>query len=176
MIFVIIGAIVGLCIGVFWALDDADSLLGRICLLLITTPWGVIVGGMMGILVACLNGGILYLADIQQERVFTQEQAIYTAIDNQGMEGNFALGCGRVSDTLRYYYIVKDDLGQKVESANPTDTHIVNTKDIPKIKTYETNFKNKKLVLIGINFKERTDYVLEVPENTIKYDYNIDLK
>jgi len=86
------------------------------------------------------------------------------------------LGCGRVSDTLRYYYIVKDDLGQKVESANSTDTHIVNTKDIPKIKTYETNFKNKKLVLIGINFKERTDYVLEVPENTIKYDYNIDLK
>ena len=88
MIFIIIGAIVGLCIGVFWALEDADSLLGRIGLLSVTTPLGVIVGGMMGILVACLNGGVLYLADVQQERVFVQEQAIYTAIDNQGTEGN----------------------------------------------------------------------------------------
>jgi len=176
MIFIIIGAIIGLCIGVFWALDDANSLLGRIGLLLVTTPLGVIVGGMMGVLVACLNGGILYLADVQQERVFIQEKAIYTTIDNQGIEGNFSLGCGRVNDTLRYYYIVKDDLGQKVESANSTDTHIVNTTDVPKIKTYETNFKNKKWMLVGINFKESTDYVLEVPENTIKYDYNIDLK
>jgi len=176
MIFIIIGTIVGLCIGVFWVLEEAESLLGRICLLSITTPFGVIIGGLVGILVACLNGGILYLADVQQERVFIQEQVIYTAIDNKGMEGNFALGCGRVNDTLRYYYIVKDDLGQKVDSANSSDTHIINTKDIPKIKTYETNFKNKKWVLIGINFKESTDYVLEVPENTVKYDYNIDLK
>ena len=176
MIFIIIGAIVGLCVGVFWALDDADSLLGRIGLLSVTTPLGVIVGGMMGILVACLNGGILYLADVQQERVFVKEQAIYTAIDNQGIEGNFALGCGRVSDTLRYYYIVKDDLGQKVDSANSTDTHITNTTDNPKIKTYETDFKNKKWALIGFNFKEGKDYILEVPENTVKYDYNIDLK
>ncbi|HBY20070.1 MAG TPA: hypothetical protein DEG71_03520 [Clostridiales bacterium] len=176
MIFIIIGAIVGLCLGVFWALDEADSLLGRIGLLLVMTPLGVLVGGMMGTLVACLNGGILYLAEVQQERVFVQEQAIYTAIDNQGTEGNFALGCGRVSDTLRYYYVVKDDLGQKVDSANSTDTHIINTTDTPKIKTYETNFKNKKWILVGINFKESTDYILEVPENTVKYDYSIDLK
>ena len=176
MIFIIISAIVGLCIGVYLALDEADSLLGRIGLLSIATPLGVIVGGIVGILIAGLNGGILYLTDVQQERIFVQEQAIYTAIDSQGIEGNFALGCGRVSDTLRYYYIVKDDLGQKVDSANSSDTHIINTKDIPKIKTYETDFKNKKWDLIGFNFKESKDYVLEVPENTVKYDYNIDLK
>ena len=66
MIFIIIGTIVGLCIGVFWVLEEAESLLGRICLLSITTPFGVIIGGMMGVLVAFLNGGILYLADVQQ--------------------------------------------------------------------------------------------------------------
>jgi len=176
MIFIIIGAIVGLCIGVFWALDEADSLLGRIGLLSVVTLLGVIVGGIMGFLIASLNGGILYLTDVQQERVFVQEQAIYSVVDNKGLEGNFALGYGRVSDALRYYYIIKDDLGQKVESANSTDTHIVNTKDIPKIKTYKTDFKNKAWNLVGINFKELTDYVLEVPENTVKYDYNVDLK
>jgi len=176
MIFLVIGVIVGLCMGVWFALDEAESLLGRIGLLSVTTPLGVIVGGIVGLLIASLNGGILYLTNVQQERVFSQEQAIYSVVDNKGMEGNFALGYGRVNDTLKYYYIVKDDLGQKVNSANSTDTHITNTKEIPKIKTYKTDFKNKTWKLVGINFKELKDYVLEVPENTVKYDYNIDLK
>lgn len=176
MIFIVISILVGIGLGIFFALDSFNSLFGRILGMFFGIPIGGFCVGVIGCLIPAIIGGILYGINVPQERILKQEQPIYSVVDNKGVEGNFALGYGRISDTLKYYYIIKDNYGQKVDSTKAENTHIINTNDKPEIKIYHTSFKNKLWDLVAFNFKEENDYILEVPNNTIKYDYNIDLK
>jgi len=176
MIFVILGLIIGLIMITYMLYDTSETIIGKILSFICGIPFGALIGGLIGSLIAIITGGILYLIDIPQERLFISETPIYSVIDNQSFDGNFILGCGTISSSLKYYYIIKDEYGNKVSSTDMGNTHIINTNGEPKIKKYHTDFKNQKWCLIGFNCKEKDDYILEVPNNTIKYNYNIDLK
>jgi len=176
MIFVFIGLVVGLFMltYIFW--DISETIIGKIISLIFGIPIGAFIGVFMGFIVASIIGGLLYLSDIPQERNFVSEEQIYSIVDNQGFNGQFVLGCGTVQSNIRYYYTIKDEYGTKVSSVDMNTTHIINVNNEPKIKKYHTDFKNKIWDLIAVNFKEIDDYILEVPNDTIKYEYNIDLK
>lgn len=176
MIFIIIGVIAGLyiCVYMFW--DLAETIIGKILSIFFGIPLGILLGGFVGFIIASMIGGILYIVEIPQESKLISEVQIYSVVDNKGLNGQFALGYGKVSDELKYYYIVKEELGERVDSIQADHTHIQNTNDTPKLKTYERDFKNKVWLILGINFRQNNYYVLEVPNNTVKYNYNIDLK
>lgn len=176
MIFIIISVIVGLCMCVYLFWDLSESIIGKIISVFVGIPFGVLCGGLIGFMIASMVGGILYVAEIPQESKLVSEVQIYSVVDNKGLNGQFALGYGKVSDELKYYYIVKEELGERVDSIQADHAYINNTTDAPKIITYEQDFKNKAWELIGVNFRQKNYYILEVPNNTVKYDYNIDLK
>lgn len=176
MIFIIISVIVGICMLVYALLGETESIIGKILSFFFGIPLGTLIGGFVGILIAGMFGGILYLSDVEQETKFISETPIYSVVDNQGLNGQFSLGYGRVSDELKYYYVVHEKLGERVNSITADCTHIKNTNSTPKLKIYEQDFKHKVWWLLGLNFKAGNSYVIEVPKNTVKYDYNIDLK
>lgn len=176
MIFIIIGSIIGLIILTYMFCDMSETIIGKIFSFICGIPLGALLGGVIGCLIAVIVGGILYLMPIPQERLLISEMPIYSVVDSQSFNGSFILGCGSISSSLKYYYIIKDEYGSKVSSTDMGNTHIINTNNQPNIKKYHTDFKCKKWYLLGTNFKETYDYILEVPDNTVKYSYNIDLK
>ena len=81
---------------------------------------------------------------------------------------------------LKYYYIEETDKGLKTTSGGGENFYlkIIEDDSEPRIENYEYNFTNKRWNLIEhIGFNDYYGYsVLFVPKDTIKVDYNIDLK
>jgi hypothetical protein len=177
MIIIILSAIVGLCVLVWMFWDLSESIIGKILSVFLGTPFGILLGGFVGWLIATIIGaGLVYGIGAPLERVIISEQAIYSVVDNMGIEGHFALGTGYMNDELKYYYIIEEEMGQKIDSVSADCTHIKYTDDSPKLITYRQDFKNKILSLIAFNFEKGNYYILFIPENTVKYDYKIDLE
>ena len=107
--------------------------------------------------------------------VAVEERNIYSCKDNRDVSGNFVLGTGHIDETLFYYYIIDTEQGQKIDKVKSDYTYIQSTHNAPKIIEYRaTGFKYKVHYLYS--FPANYYYVLYVPENTIKYEYNVDME
>lgn len=171
MIFIPVFAICGaVALTLFWY-DVWESIIGKI----IGSAFAVIVGGLIGMYLSLVPIRTIELiaksVDVEIQSTVSEEIDIYSVVDNFGQEGSFFLGIGNISNKLKYYYIVKESLGERVECVDAKNTYIVYVDGQPKIKKYDRTFKGWEWFTLGDYV-----YVLEVPEDTIKYDYNIDLQ
>ena len=116
----------------------------------------------------------IFIPESQKELYIVQEQNIYSLKDNLGIEGKFVLGCGNIESELKYYFMIKEDFGYKVENASMDETNISEVDTVPRYIIYGKQYKNKFLCLIAIDSFEKN--VLEVPKGTIKIDYKVDLE
>jgi len=120
----------------------------------------------------------VYQYDDTTQLVVTSEAPIYSVVDNTSVSGGFFLGCGYTGSDLNYYYITKDEFGENVNKVSATSTSIKTIDGDPRIVQYEYQHTKKGqgwfVIRAWFPLKKRT--VLEVPEDTIKYDYNIDLQ
>lgn len=154
--------------------------------ILLTTHnnWGV---GFMDVLFGAMMSfvsfvGLLILTAIltvaaPQEFIFVNESSIYAIEFNSTVSGNFFLGSGSFSSKENYYYIGEYKEGKKIYNVSQNRAYIVEDNNIsPSVEVYETQFKNKWLRKNIPNCHTREEYKFIIPENSIKYDYNIDLK
>ena len=154
--------------------------------ILLTThnSWGV---GFMDVLFGAMMSfvsfaGLLILTGIltmasPQEFVTVSSESIYAIEFNSAISGSFFLGSGSFSSKEDYYYIGEYKEGKKIYNVSQNRAYIIEDNDIsPNVEVYETQFKNKWLRKNIPNVHTKEEYKFTIPENSIKYDYNIDLK
>ena len=73
------------------------------------------------------------------------------------------------------FYVIEDEYGFKIKSVSAEHAHIQYTEDNPRLKIYRGEFSNPYLKYVLFNgYKDH--YIFYVPYDSIKSDYNIDLK
>lgn len=151
-----------------WALWNSSELGGKILIII----GDLTLSFMISFCLILFCG--LFVPQNQKQLTLLEQKEIYSVKDNSGFEGHFVLGTRSIESNLQYYYLVKEYLGYKVESCDMEDTNIIEVETKPMYKKYFYEYKNKLLYLIAIDsdFKE----VLEVPKDTIKIDYQIDME
>ena len=120
--------------------------------------------------------GILTIAS-PQEFVTVGSESIYAIELNSKISGSFFLGSGSFSSKEDYYYIGGYKEGKKIYNVSQNKAYVVEDNNIkPNVEIYETQFKNRWLRKNIPNGHKEREYKFTIPENSIKYDYNIDLK
>lgn len=162
---VIIGAIVGLIIGVYEGIDWADQIVSGIVTSLFF--------GFIALLVAMM---LQLSADtiFEQEYVKYSEEEIKAISNYHEYEGSFFLGSGSVNGKQEYYYMSESEKGINIRSIDASKSYVIEDNNVtPSIEFRESRFKSKlisKLFFDGIY----QEYIIHVPESSIKYDFNID--
>lgn len=119
----------------------------------------------------------LFTLGAEQEFVFIDKTPIFAIEYSSELSGSFFLGSGSFSSKNEYYYIGEYKGGKKIYNT-PQDLSYVledNNKS-PSVEIQRTEFKNSWLQKNIPNMHTKTEYKFTIPKNSIKYDYNIDLK
>ena len=165
--------IVGVCIAIFY---DEDFGLGIITVVL----FGILI---LFVIRLCYID-IVEEYEIEQYKIQGLENNITT---NQSTNGAFILGFGYVNsqtkEEMKYYYFKVNDIGKKLETieiSNNSDTYIRETDEIEPCLIYryqKTENKGFFKWLFGKCENEtKIAEILVVPSNTIKIEYNVDIK
>lgn len=113
-----------------------------------------------------------------EQELYLKEHAVIYAIENTtNMGGRFFLGSGGFSTKREYYYLGDYKNGKKVYQASQADSYVIEDNDqTPNVKIYKSEFRNRWLRKNIPNFFYEKEYKFTIPEDSIEYDYNIDLK
>lgn len=109
------------------------------------------------------------------EYVVDYEQPILALQDNSLTNGHFFLGSGTIGSAMKYVYLAKQDDGVVLKTVDTNNVVIMESSDTPKIIVYKSQFVNDVWRNILFNFNGgRTKF--SIPKNSIKYNYNVDLR
>jgi uncharacterized membrane protein len=145
--------------------------------------WEAILGGLFGMAIGAVISIFVFVftylfidGNANKIQIVDYTENIYSLQDNIGIEGRFYLGAGRISDDLKYYYIVKNNNQIKIKSIDNSDDLIIEESDTetPQVIHYKYKFTNK---IIENNFNASGEAIkIVIPKGSIKYDFNMDLK
>lgn len=85
-------------------------------------------------------------------------QRIYSLKREQGLVGDFLLGCGHIENVLYFYFYIKESFGMKIQKVRAEDMNIIETDD---------DHPSLKEILV----KGERKHLLIVPKKTIKRDF-----
>ena len=101
-----------------------------------------------------------------QQLVYDKEIYSLTNIHESQISGSFFLGCGGISTSndMYYYYYVEDTKfgGMILDKSDVFRTTIIETNETPHVQRYEPSYYDRK-------------YVLYVPKDTVKIDFNVEI-
>lgn len=106
------------------------------------------------------------------------EERIYAFEDNIVGSGNYFLFSGSYNEEPAYYYIIEREYGVKTEYTYADNAYIKfdlasNEKPYKEVITYKgTGFVNEWILL----HPEKEIVVFHIPKDSVKEDYNVDLK
>lgn len=168
MIWIILGVVGGIALGVYLAHDlECSWVSGSIF---------AITMGILGLIAGFIGTAFTTaIAETEADKtwVTVEETAIYSLADNLVAEGDFFLGTGNVEGELHYYYVAESDLGYTVERVGADATYIKYTDENPHIEKQESIYTNW---FIRHMTCPSTRYIIHCPENTIQKQYNVDLE
>lgn len=108
--------------------------------------------------------------------------------ENSSLYGSFILGCGTVtgqtSQQLQYVFFSNEEYGKQLQTLPLNGTYLKETDDeTPQVIELRTVIKKKVTIIDELWGKnedyevglEKTKYILVVPTNTIKIDYNVEI-
>lgn len=108
--------------------------------------------------------------------------------ENSSLYGSFILGCGTVtgqtSQQLQYVFFSNEKYGKQLQTLPLNGTYLKETDDeTPQVIELRTVIKKKVTIIDKLWGKnedyevglEKTKYILVVPTNTIKIDYNVEI-
>lgn len=107
---------------------------------------------------------------------------IYSIVDNENTNGRFYLGYGSLNTNLYYYYLKDGQMGYVVDKIccdNVELTFRDDNESIGYLVVYQYSFDAlHDFFAFGYTpFKKKKDIIsFELPKDTIKIDFNIDLK
>lgn len=108
--------------------------------------------------------------------------------ENSSLYGSFILGCGTItgqtSQQLQYVFFSNEEYGKQLQTLPLNGTYLKETDDeTPQVIELRTVIKKKVTIIDELWGKnedyevglEKTKYILVVPTNTIKIDYNVEI-
>ena len=162
-IIIVVLAFIG---SIIWAIIEADGdlfFIGVIFTLLIALI-GAMVGGFIGML-------------FPSDAVFdTEEIPICAIADNSATSGGFFLGSGSLKDDMYYYYLTKNEDGTKEMHKVRSEGVKINDSEKENPRIVIEYKQNSNPVVRFFFFTYRTEHIIYIPPNSIKYNYNIDLE
>jgi hypothetical protein len=134
---------------------------------------GVVYGTMLGLVV----GFVIVLFLPTETYKYKYSVDIVSLQDNSNTKGTFFLGSGQINGSMKYVFYYESDTGlYRMCQIDYNLTEIKYTKEKPKVIITEyrkkDTFKNK-FTIFSFHQPDNT-YVIEVPEGTIKNNYNLD--
>lgn len=167
---VIIFGLIFIAYGIYYSIKDRELYIGLTLLLgFVGALTGVLVGSIFG-LISCLLPSVEYISE---------PTYIYGMTDSRELKESFCLGIGGIDSELQYYYVVETGDGfTKIVSSPANKTEIKESDEDPYMYTVQSKPKYKWLenfmFLEDIASTKTTKLV--VPKDTIKIQYNVDLK
>jgi hypothetical protein len=170
MVFIILGAIIGLIGGIVYALNECYDFLEGIG----TTFLITILGALIGFLITIFSS---ILAECCSDKTWStvEDNDIYALQDNLTTEGSFFLGSGHINDELKYFYVKETDVGYTVCNVDADKSYIRYTSDRCHIERQTCTFTNDFVAAIAFPFND-TRYIFHIPDGSILNNYAVDLK
>lgn len=143
--------------------------------------WGAlcgVLGLIIGVIIS-LFAGVVVDIKADKETYKKSEEKILALNDNMGTKGRFFLGSGNINDSMKYVYLVENKNGKKMKDAESYNTYInEDNNEEPRIEYHYERYKNKKLekYFFGIFNDTHKHNAIYIPEDSINYQYNIDLE
>lgn len=177
--FLAIGGIVGLVCWLVWYMliephtsyyGMADTvMLGISMLLVLSIGWGGTVS---------INRAIIRSQRANEQITYTTTAApIYSLANQTSIEGavygTFAFGRGYVGSEMYIFYMVEDDGATHIDKVKVSEARFVVTDEAPRVEIRTGVLENWWLRCAG--YFVPTQYTFYVPENTMQYDFNVDL-
>jgi hypothetical protein len=168
MIWIILGVVGGIALGVYLAHDlECSWVSGSIF---------AITMGILGLIAGFIGTAFTTaIAETEADKTWVtkEETAIYSLKDNLGSEGNFLLGTGNVEGELYYYYVAESEMGYKVEKVKAGEAYIKYTDENPHIEEQTSVYENW---FIRNSTCPSIRYIIHCPVNTIQKQYIVDLE
>ena len=169
MLWIIIGAIAGLVIGIAISSNEYFTFGEGFVTTLCTMVAGVLTGLIVFLLSSCI-------ADCCAEKTYytVEDTDIYALQDNMTTEGRFFLGSGHIDNELKYFYVKQTDVGYTISNVDVDNAYIQYTSDRCYVEKQQGKFNNWFVRLIAEPMDVR--YIFHIPEGSIINNYSIDLR
>lgn len=125
--------------------------------------------------------GIAYILSViifeyaVMEFTLEKEKPLYIIQDSMLTTGYFILGNGSINGDMKYVYMTEEDGGKCIKIVSTEDVIIYEQEgNSPRLEIWEGRCKNSFLRLFQIKPKKLIK--IYIPQNAIKYEYNIDLR
>lgn len=169
MLFIIVGAIIGLIVGIIYAFNNCYGFGESFVVAILIIILGATIGGV------CMTFSSAIADCCAEKNWYTvQDTDIYALQDNLTTEGSFFLGSGHINDELKYFYVKETDVGYTVCNVDADDSYIRYTTDRCHIEKQSYKFSNDFVAAIAIPMSER--YIFHIPDGSILNNYAVDLK
>lgn len=164
MITILTFAIIGIAISIYntrqndWGMDFIDYFGATLI--------GVALGGFLGFFVALSLPAKFYTAHTIKKLENLQ--------DGNSTKGSFYLGVGQIEGKMRYVFYVEENGLYRMNQIDYNLAAIKYTNSIAKVHFYEERKTSDIINYFALDFRCDDNYILEVPNGTIKNTYNLD--
>ena len=139
--------------------------------------WGFIyslLGALLGVSVGMLFS-LLLLVPIEATGVrvsYTEEYPLY-AVKNH----SYVTARSNTNNAQTYSYVLENEKGKHIESITSDDVYIVESDDVPSLVIHKSEIDPRyDWFLIAKSDPHIDYYTFTVPEGSVTYEYDIDLK
>jgi hypothetical protein len=110
----------------------------------------------------------------QYKKVKKRDEEIYSLSLKGEMSGGFFLGFGSIDNEMRYYFYKNRQNGKTLDSIPANETILVETdKEKPRLERWVYNVNDDWTIDNSDELLDMRDhYILKVPKNTIKQEFN----
>ena len=130
----------------------------------------ILLGYLFGILTSAIIGNNTEFYTIQ-----TGNDTIVPLSDSVGENGRYYLESGRTNSELYYFYMTATDQGLNVRKVEASRSYLNTSNDTPSIQTFERRYRSKFIELITVTTISPY-YVINIPDESVKYNFEVDLK
>jgi hypothetical protein len=134
--------------------------------------------GSIGLVLGCVIGACVSIALPTKKEIVKTTYILESLQDNSSVQGSFFLGIGNNDGTMKYVFYYKTDGFYKMNQIDYNKTKIKYSTDIPKIEQYSTvKVKSAILNYFAYDFfwtRCDKEYIIYIPEGTIKQSYSLD--
>ena len=130
---------------------------------------------LIGLIAGSVFGGGIALALPTKTEIVKLTYYIETLQDNNGISGQFFLGCGQVDDKMKYVFYRETNGYYQLEQVDCEKTMIKYSNGRPKVEEFvQREVKGAFINNFAIDWNLSQAYIIYVPIGTIKQSYTLD--
>lgn len=172
MIWLVLGVVVGLAIGIYYSCEERCFDSGTA----FTTLFLCVIGFVVGSLVMLVSSSICVAANVQYEYENTKTVEISALKDNGVLSERIFLGSGYIEEEPRYFYMENTEFGKHMEDISAENAYINEIDDgAPRIEFHNAKWKNRAWYILGVPLCD-TRCQIYIPKGSVTTEFYVDLE